>query len=164
LSVTATVDTEVPSAGSDEGLALVEAVFDVTTGVVNVTDVVLVKAIVSVVSVAEYTIDSAFVSVTLNVATPELSVVPAGAPPVGSGVMVELTPPAARLTLLPATGLWLEEVSRSVTVTVDASPPSAMTEDGLADTVEAEGDTAVIVGALPSPGASPSSVPSPGST
>ena len=53
-------------------------------------------------------------------AIPLLSVVPAGAPPVASAVMVELPPDGTSVTALLATA-WLDESSR-VTVTVEAPP------------------------------------------
>jgi hypothetical protein len=50
---------------------------------------------------------------------------------------------AARLTVLPATGLLL--ASRKVTVIVDVASPSAVAVVGLALTVEAVADTAPVV-------------------
>ncbi len=82
---------------------------------------------VSVVSVAVYVTASSTTDETVNVTWPAASVLP---PP----VIVELPPPWASVTVLPAIGL--PPASRSVTVIVEVSVPLLTTVTGLAPTVE----------------------------
>ena len=69
-------------------------------------------------------VDSATVSLTVKVATPDAFVVP------DTVVIVEEPPDFARLTALP--GATLPFASRSVTVTVELLEPSAVTDAGAA--------------------------------
>ena len=69
---------------------------------------------------------SATVSLTVKVATPEPLVTPE------TVVIVEEPPPLASVTVLPETGLLL--ASRRVTVTVEVVEPSAVTDEGAAET------------------------------
>jgi hypothetical protein len=77
------------------------------------------------------------VSFTVKVTTPLALEAPEAAE------MVELPVPWPRVTVLPDTGLLL--ASLSVTVMVEVVTPSAVTDVGLADTVECEADTAPAV-------------------
>jgi len=70
----------------------------------------------------------AVVSLTVNVTTPLVLEAPLAAE------IIELPVPAARVTVLPLTGLLLP--SLSVTVIVEAVEPSATTDAGLAATVD----------------------------
>src|SRR3954452_1596299 len=82
----------------------------------------------SVESVAVYVVDSATVSLTVNVATPDAFVVPE------TVVIVEEPPDFASVTVLPATVFEFE--SRRVTVMVALALPSATTDAGEALTVD----------------------------
>ena len=83
----------------------------------------------SVVSVAVKTGAPAVVDLTVKVTTPEASEGPEAAEIVSVAPRLE-----ASITVLPGTG-WLL-ASLSVTVTVEVVLPSAVTEDGEAETVE----------------------------
>ena len=73
-------------------------------------------------------VDSAAVSLTVNVAWPDALVTPL------TVVIVEEPPPFASVTVLPETGF--EFASFSVTVTVEVVAPSAVTDVGEAETVD----------------------------
>jgi hypothetical protein len=151
----------VPLSGRAVGLAVTDEFAADPVGAANVTLAVCVMGIESDESTAEKVTLSAVESVTVKVAVPLLLVVPVA----GDGTIMARDPlDAVRVTVLPGTGTDDEPVSMSVTVMVDWFTPSAGTEPGEADTVEADGDTAWTVGAEPSPGFFPSSVPSPGLT
>jgi hypothetical protein len=159
--LTVIVDMLVPLAGRAVGLAVTDEFAADPVGAAKVTLAVCVMGIESEESLAENVTFSAVESVTVKVAMPLLLVVPVA----GDGLMVACEPlEAVRVTVLPGTGTDGEPVSMRVTVIVDWFSPSAGTEPGEADTVETDGDTAWIVGAEPSPGFFPSSVPSPGLT
>jgi hypothetical protein len=149
-SVTVIVEAVTPSAATCVGLAeIVECAGD-TTGAANVTDTVWVMTTSSVVSVAEYTTVSAVASVAVKTAVPSLAVV------AEAGVMTEPPLAAARVTVLPETGTEL--ASKSRTVMVSGSTPSATGEGGTAAAVtdDVVGSGAVGAGgALPSPGLAP---------
>jgi hypothetical protein len=99
---------------------------------VKVTVAVCAIVTLSLVSVAVYVTASAFVSVTVKVATPSAPVVPA------TVVIVECPVLWLRVTVLPLTGLLF--ASRSVTVIVDVAVPSATTDVGFATTVDVAAD------------------------
>ena len=99
------------------------------------------------------------VSLTVNTACPPPSVVSVD-PAVPLTSMVEWPEPWDRVTDFPVvTGSPV--VSLSVTVIRAALTPSATTDVVLAATVELLGEVAVTTGAVPSPGLSPWSSPSP---
>jgi hypothetical protein len=95
---------------------------------VNVTVAVGVIAIESVASVAVYTTACATVSVTVNVTTPLALDGPLAAE------ITELPLPCASVTVFPLTGLLF--ASSSVTVIVEVVVPFAVTDVGLALTVD----------------------------
>jgi hypothetical protein len=134
-SVTVMSEVAVPSAVRVVGLALTDEVVAETAPAVKVTAAVWVTVIVSVVSVAVMVLVPAVVDRTVPVVWPLASV----------GVVGCVTVPsvAARLTVLPATGLLF--ASRKVTVIVDVARPSAVTDAGLAVTVDAVTETAPAV-------------------
>jgi hypothetical protein len=134
-SVTVIVEVATPFAVTLAGLAVtVEAVAD-TAPAVNVTLAVCVTVIVSVVSVAVIVLAPAVLDRTVPVVCPLASVAAAGC--------VTVPSVAARLTVFPLTGLLL--ASRNVTVIVDVARPSAVTDAGLAVTVDVVADTAPAV-------------------
>ena len=112
---------------------------------------VVVKATLSVVSVAAIVTDSATVSVTVKVVFP-LASVPPGVGPVTTAVEDD----GVKVTAFAETGRPVE--SSSVTVTVDWSTPSAVTVVGDATTVDLLADTVCGVGADPSPAGVPPSL------
>src|SRR3954468_341917 len=122
------VEVVTPSAVTEPGAADTADCAAVTGPTVNVTAAVCVTVTESVVSVAVYVVDSATVSLTVNVATPEAFVVPE------TVVIVEEPPDFASVTVLPGTGCdW---ASFSVTVTVEVVTPLAVTDAGDAVTVD----------------------------
>jgi putative transposon-encoded protein len=137
FKVTVTVEVVTPSAVTLVGEAtmvdLPGLVVDVTTPAVKVTVAVGVMVIVSVESVAVYTTACAVRSVTVKVTTPLAFEGPDAAE------ITEAPEPAARVTVLPDTGLPAE--SFKVTVIVEIVAPSAVTLVGEAATVETVADT-----------------------
>jgi hypothetical protein len=106
---------------------------------VNVTEAVCVTGVPP--AVAVYATVSAVVSPTENVATPAAFVA------AEDGVIVDEPEPAASETTAPLSGWSLR--SRTVTVTVDAVVPSAVTDAGDADTDECDAETAPGTNATP---------------
>ena len=104
-----------PSATTEAGLAAAVDTVAFTGPGVKVTCCVWVIVMLSVASFAAYVIVSAFVSLTVKVATPLAFVVAL------AGEIVELPVPWVRVTVLPLTG-WLRE-SNKVTV-IDKRWPS----------------------------------------
>src|SRR4051795_6561159 len=122
------VEVVTPSAVTEPGAADTADCAAVTGPTVNVTAAVCVTVTESVVSVAVYVVDSATVSLTVKVATPEPFVVPE------TVVIVEEPPDFASVTVLPET--TFELTSRSVTVIVELVELSAATLAGEAETVD----------------------------
>ena len=136
FNVTVIVEVVVPSAVTELGEAETVDWAAVTAPAVKVTVAVWVTVIVSVVSVAVNTSTAAVVDFTVNVATPDASVVP--------WVVVIAGVPApdvcANVTVLPDTTLLF--TSFNVTVIVEVAVPSASTEVGEAETVDCAAVTA----------------------
>jgi predicted transglutaminase-like cysteine proteinase len=130
FNVTVIVEVVLPSAVTDVGEAATADCAAVTGPTVNVTVAVAVTVTLSEVSVAVKTSAAAVVDFTVKVALPELSVVPCVV------VMVGLPEPEvlASVTVLPDTGLLL--ASFNVTVIVEVVLPFAVTDVGVADTVD----------------------------
>ena len=127
-SVTVTVELVEPSAVTEAGAAETLDWAAVTGPAAKLTDAVWLTVTESVVSVAVYVVDSATVSVTVNVATPEPLLTP-------ETVAISDEPPDfVSVTALPGTGLPF--ASRSVAVRVEADVPSAVTAAGAAVSVD----------------------------
>jgi hypothetical protein len=127
------VEAATPSAVTVVGLAVTVDVPASTAPAVNVTAAVWVSGSASVTSVALSVLGPAVVDRTVPVVCPLASVAAAG------WVIVSAGRSELRLTVLPLTGLLL--ASRNVTVIVDVARPSAVTDAGLAVTVDAVAET-----------------------
>src|SRR4051794_25650005 len=122
------VEVVTPSAVTEPGAADTADCAAVTGPTVNVTAAVCVTVTESVVSVAVYVVDSATVSLTVKVATPEPFVVPE------TVVIVEEPPDFASVTVFPA--IRCDCASLRVTVMVEVVTPSAVIDAGAALTVD----------------------------
>src|SRR5438477_788768 len=137
LSVTVIVEVATPSAASHVAVALTVDVPALTGPTVKFTVAVWVTVTESVVSVAVYVTDSTTVSFTVKLACPLASVAAL------AGEIVELPGPCASVTVLPLTGLSF--TSLCVIVIVDVQVPFAITDVGLALTMECAALTAPAV-------------------
>src|SRR5436190_9038463 len=128
FSVTVTVAVVDPSASTEPELVATVDVDALTAPGTNWTSAVWATVTESVVSVAVYVTVSATASLTVNVAWPLASVVPA------TVAIVELPEPAASVTVLPASG-WLKEIGRAA-CSAGVVLSAAVSEAGKAATLE----------------------------